>query len=291
MLKRFSSFLVALILYTSGLATGAEIQAFATGTDLILVAVEGDIVEGDYERFIQATAGVQLAGVVLSSDGGNLQEGLRIGREIRRRGFVTGVAPDFACASACALIWLGGVSRFMAPSALIGFHAAFRETSYGRSESGVANALVGAYLSELGLSEEAIIFATRADPYDIQWLTIETANQLGITVDVLDIKEPTQGIRQFVPTDDLPLQLPSGFRWIVLTSAPEKQGLLIAPFLRTFDTLALTIVQTHSGYFALVAGPFEQSVAELLVHEMTSTGAIPADAFLSSGNGFLRRSQ
>jgi len=37
-------------------------------------------------------------------------------------------------------------------------------------EIGVGNAVIGHYLSQLGLSEKAVIFATSASPYTISWL-------------------------------------------------------------------------------------------------------------------------
>jgi hypothetical protein len=70
----------------------------------------------------------------------------------------TGVVDN--CASACALAWLAGVKRFMGPKARVGFHAAFNKSS--RQETGMGNALVGAYLTKLGLPLKAVIYITKA---------------------------------------------------------------------------------------------------------------------------------
>jgi hypothetical protein len=83
----------------------------------------------------------------LQSDGGSVLAGIEIGEAIRLKGFQTLVVER--CASACALAWLGGTQRFMKAGAQIGFHAAYDSDS--RRESGVGNAMVGAYLNRIGL--------------------------------------------------------------------------------------------------------------------------------------------
>ena len=55
----------------------------------------------------------------------DFKEALSIGSEIRLRGFTTFVAGGkMQCYSACALIWIAGVRRYMMPDASIGVHAA-----------------------------------------------------------------------------------------------------------------------------------------------------------------------
>jgi hypothetical protein len=44
----------------------------------------------------------------------------------------------------------------------------------------MANALVGAYFAELGYSEDAIRFFTKAGPNSASWLTSDNAKRLGI---------------------------------------------------------------------------------------------------------------
>jgi len=70
----------------------------------------------------------------------------------------------------------------MGPSAQIGFHAAYIVENGQAVEFGVGNALIGAYLSRLGLSDQAIVYITVAPPDSIQWLKIDDAQALGIDV-------------------------------------------------------------------------------------------------------------
>jgi hypothetical protein len=87
------------------------------------------------------------------------------------------------CALACALAWLGGTRRFMGRGAQIGFHSAYNAES-GR-ETGVGNAIVGAYLNRIGLPYSAVIYITQATPDSMTWLTISDAKQIGIDVTLL----------------------------------------------------------------------------------------------------------
>jgi len=60
----------------------------------------------------------------------------------------------------------------------------------GMSESGPGNAILGAYLNQLGLSERAILYITHAAPTSMQWMSMEEATEYGITVTKLS---PPQG--------------------------------------------------------------------------------------------------
>jgi hypothetical protein len=79
-------------------------------------------------------------------------------------------------------MWLAGAPRFAGEGAQIGFHAAYLEQSGAPVVSGVANALVGAYLTKLGLSEKAIAFVTSAPPEGMEWLDSSKAQAIGIDI-------------------------------------------------------------------------------------------------------------
>lgn len=267
----FAKFAAAFTLVASS-TPAADIRVVSTGTPMELVVLEGEIVQGDANRFWETVRSIDLGAVILNSPGGNLVEGLVIGRTIRASGFTTGVAPGTACASACALAWLGGETRYMDPTALVGFHAAYIEENGRVSESGVGNALVGAYLNELGLGFDAVVFVSSAAPDEINWLNAAKAQQAGIDVVLLEADGSETTLEQ-----ETALKLPSGFRWIVLESGTSPE------MLRTAE-LADQVVRTKNGYFASVIGPYEKSVAEKL---KSTIPIIPSDAYLSSGNGFL----
>jgi hypothetical protein len=179
----------AVVLFGQAVAASAEIKV-STADGLSLIFITGPFEPGDHVRFVEAVLPVRSGVVVLGSGGGSLQAGIEIGKAIRLKDFATYVPPDVVCASACALAWLGGTSRLMASSAQIGFHAVYRIENGTRRESGVGNALVGAYVNSLGLSERAIRFISSADPAAMQWLTLENASRVGIEVARFDLPEP-----------------------------------------------------------------------------------------------------
>jgi hypothetical protein len=115
--------------------------------------------------------------------GGSAVAGIQIGESIRLKGFTTVVAGNARCASACAIAWLGGTPRLMSAEARVGFHAAY--SSETGQETGVGNALVGAYLNKIGLSYSAVIFITQAAPNSMTWLSIADAGKRGIDVEPL----------------------------------------------------------------------------------------------------------
>jgi hypothetical protein len=113
--------------------------------------------------------------------------GIEIGKLIRLRGFATWVPSGMLCASACAAAWLGGTPRAMGKDAMVGFHAAYRIEDGKPAESGVANAVMGSYLGQLGLPDRAIIYLTSSAPTSMNWLTPRIADSLGIEVKVFDL--------------------------------------------------------------------------------------------------------
>jgi peptidoglycan hydrolase-like protein with peptidoglycan-binding domain len=148
---------------------------------------------GDEDTFAEKVLRLKEAVVIFDSNGGNLIAGLEIGRGIRLKGFDTFVPDNMLCASACALAWLGGKEKLAGPEARIAFHAAWKLEDGKKVETGPGNALVGAYLHSLGLSDEAILFITSAPPDGAEMLTFRKAEQLGIRV--RELPSPPEPVR------------------------------------------------------------------------------------------------
>lgn len=181
---RIAIFTVTLLVSIGASKAATILTAPWRNSGRFVVLVEGDILLNDYERFRQTVSTISKALVLFRSDGGNAIAGIQIGRLIRMKNFATLVPDDMRCASACALAWLGGARRFMGANAHIGFHAAYDPTS--GQESGSGNAVVGAYLNEIGLPYPAVAYITSAAPTSINWLTRIDAQRFGIDVSVLD---------------------------------------------------------------------------------------------------------
>jgi hypothetical protein len=145
-------------------------EARAQPSGHTLIWISGALEPGDGLKFRELTSEVSRATVFLVSPGGSVRAAKEIGTRVRLRRFDTVVPSKALCASACGLVWLAGVKRFIAPSARIGFHAAYRTDDEQKRESSAGNAVVGAYLNELGLPESAIIFITERPPHAMNWL-------------------------------------------------------------------------------------------------------------------------
>jgi hypothetical protein len=170
-------------------ALAAKFEASSLGPDKIpVITVEGDLMPGDEKNFINVALSMPNAIVFLHSDGGDLNAGIEIGKAIRLKGYGTFVPDGMSCASACALAWLGGRVRLMGKNALVGFHAAFSKSD--RQVTSAGNALVGAYLNQLGLPSSAVVYITETPPNDIRWLSLADAQKVGIEVKLLDEARP-----------------------------------------------------------------------------------------------------
>jgi hypothetical protein len=152
------------------------------GSDITQITISGEIRAGDQETFSSDIQGLSDASVTvaLEGPGGDLKTGREIGNEIRKRNFATLVDNRSECASACALIWLAGTPRIWEPGGKVGFHAASEIRDGNPTESGVANAVVGEYLTKLGLNVDAVIYIVQAPPTKITWLNEESAKQYDI---------------------------------------------------------------------------------------------------------------
>lgn len=173
-------FLLSGIQLFSESTLAATIEVSQTGAQN-LVSYSGPVERGDYATFVAKVANLNNAIVLLSSGGGDLQAGLKIGQYVREHGFITEVPKLQICASACSFIWLGGKERVVSDGARVGFHAVYLNDGV-KTISSSGNALVGAYMSRLGFNDLAIQFATDAAPSDIRWLSPKDASYLDISV-------------------------------------------------------------------------------------------------------------
>lgn len=150
--------------------------------------------------------------VVLNSGGGDLMAGMRMGRVIRKQKLWTQVgsqlplmipenenirpdavaylsepaAPPFAgnCASACTLTFMGGVNRTINYASNYGVHqfesADQTPNAQTQSETEAAAAKVVAYLSEMGVSPNYMVYMVKKTGNDVTNLTTAELQQLNI---------------------------------------------------------------------------------------------------------------
>ena len=177
------------------------------GSDIIFVV--GQLSFGDDKQFLKVALNSENAIVVFQSPGGNLFAGIEIGKAIRLKGFSTFVPDGVQCASACALAWLGGRSRYMSETANVGFHAVYVKAEGQAAVSAAGNAVVGAYLNQLGLPTSAIIYITEAPPDGMQWLNFVDAQRYGIDVQPFNLAARPPPRFNSSPIDSLSFQASS----------------------------------------------------------------------------------
>ena len=83
----------------------------------------------------------------------------------------------------CGLIWLAGSTRYVGAAANIGFHGVYAAKT--GNPTAIGNALVGAYLRDLGLSYDSIMWMVKAPAAKMDWLTSAKAEELGIVAQVI----------------------------------------------------------------------------------------------------------
>jgi hypothetical protein len=166
------------------------------------VDVVGDIDLGDDLLFAQKVATLpdgQSVIMSLSSYGGKIAAAIPIGRLIHSKGWRTYVPPKTVCASACGLLWLASLGHTVGKDALIGLHAAYDIKT--NRPSGVGNALIGAYLYEIGADTTTIYCVTAVDtgPKDALWLNADIAQQCHVTWSTLDTPRQAQNQPNITP--------------------------------------------------------------------------------------------
>jgi hypothetical protein len=170
--RRLAATLASMLATTTLSANAAEITYQTGSRDAVgQINISGDIEKGDAVKFedIVKTMPEKVAIIVLASPGGTLVDGLEIGISIRNHGFLT-IIDGALCASTCSLVWLAGVERYAGANSEIGFHAIYVRAGDAANVSSNGNAVVGAYVAQLGFSYKTAAYVTTAQPDDMRWL-------------------------------------------------------------------------------------------------------------------------
>jgi membrane-bound ClpP family serine protease len=151
--------------------------AAAVVGDVRVLSVSGVIGPGAHQQFRAALLRGSPGLVVLDGPGGILGEALLIAEEVRRRRLNTLVAANRSCASACAVVFLSGRSKFLEAGANVGLHSA----SYadGRADP-EATELMAAYLRQVGVPAGTLRRMAQTAPNRIRWLTRAEQQAIGI---------------------------------------------------------------------------------------------------------------
>ena len=158
-------------------AWAADLPEQPAGPDQVILLMSGVIGRDAYDQFRQAVTEADPSVVVLEGPGGYLAESILIGQEVRKRGLVTVVLPNSRCASACAVVFLSGRSKYMGRNAHVGLHAASSED--GRA-SARGTGVMARYLRSIGVPAAILRQMSETAPSNIRWLGRAERRALGI---------------------------------------------------------------------------------------------------------------
>ena len=185
-------------LYVSPSLTSSVGTIEANGRTRRVLAIKGPIGAAAATWFRERLDDARLASgdmVLLSSPGGRLDQGLIMGEVIRARGLITmvgtldgeGRVRPSSCASACVLVYAGGVAREAFPGSALGVHQFTTDIAQDDSRRDIVadtqrtTGMILEYITRMGVSP-AILQAMSASR-DIRWLKESEA---------LDLKLSTQ---------------------------------------------------------------------------------------------------
>ena len=150
------------------------------------VSIGGRLEDGDFKVFHDYAAAQRITRVALTGPGGKVAPALAIGQEIRARGIETVVPEGRRCASACALIWLAGTRRLLAPGAAIGFHAiSVTQPGQGTAETHAFDDVLVRYLAALGYTTDITATIVNTPSATIHWRDALELNANGIATEAL----------------------------------------------------------------------------------------------------------
>lgn len=173
MLKRVVSFglslAVSALLLFADISPGSAAKASrGSDRDQVILVISGVIGPGAYREFRRAVSRAKPDFILLDGPGGILGEALLIGQEIRRRGLSTLVAANGQCASACAVVFLSGRTKYVGRNAAVGLHAASDRRGRANAQ---ATTIMSDYLASVGVPRNIRRRMAATSPSDIRWLT------------------------------------------------------------------------------------------------------------------------
>jgi hypothetical protein len=165
----------------AGAVNGFDPDAYLADTSCSGL-LSGDIVKGDYEKVATFFDVHRPKMFALNSNGGDVDEALKIGRLFRKFLILTLVptqpwycsGEECVCASACALIWFGGIDR----GGGVGLHRPrSRDPKFGKLSPVDATTeyrreleRINAYLDEMEVPKTIIDSMVTTDFSDIRWV-------------------------------------------------------------------------------------------------------------------------
>ena len=144
----------------------------------IVLRLRGDINEGDYSQLKSHFKGREaIVGLDLSSDGGILEEGLRIADFARRKKLIVYVAAE--CDLVCADVFLAAAKRYVGADSKIGVHAVSNDRDIEDATSRLLTIKLARRWAQQGVPNSAIGKMVTTRPQTISYLDENDLSALG----------------------------------------------------------------------------------------------------------------
>lgn len=168
---------------STGVAADIKRQTLLDHTAII--AVVGEIKEGDAQRFISEVEqaddeAVSVGAVELDSVGGNLFEGSSIAKVVRDRSLHTSLSKNATCASACFFVFAAGANKTAEYGSRLGVHAASSGAPKNSRRSIEATAAMGRIAEILKVPSAIIEQMAATPPNKMFWLTRKDFHSMGV---------------------------------------------------------------------------------------------------------------
>ena len=145
-----------------------EIQRVQTCSGIVL-RLRGDIRMGDFSQLKSQFKGKEaIVGFDLSSEGGILEEGLRIANFTRRKKLVIYVTGE--CNSVCADIFFAGAKRYLGAESKVGVHSVSNDRDIEDTGSKLLTIKLARLWAEQGIPNSAIGKMVTTRPETITYL-------------------------------------------------------------------------------------------------------------------------
>ncbi|MBR0871342.1 hypothetical protein JQ633_13320 [Bradyrhizobium tropiciagri] len=182
MLSSILRLLAASVVSTA--ATAAELSSVTMADDVTIIALGGDVAEGDTEAaeaLIKTAndADRLISAVRLDSPGGSLAEAVKLAALIRRAKLPTIVAAGSRCASACFIVFAAGNEKFASYEAAIGVHGVSDKFGHETAQTREATIAMARVASGFGVPPRIIAQMVTTHAHEIAWLTPDDLRAMG----------------------------------------------------------------------------------------------------------------
>jgi ATP-dependent protease ClpP protease subunit len=160
----------------------ADLTSYTSKEGKDIIILRGEIAPGDTEKLrnliVAANQGGRMvSGVRLTSNGGNLLEGVNLADVIRTAKIATVVPNGSKCASACFIAFAAGQEKFVSYQANVGVHGAADQNG---KEAGDATVAMAKIVKELGVPPSIIGRMVVTPPTEVVWLSPSELQSMGV---------------------------------------------------------------------------------------------------------------